>query len=297
MLINMRTMRGVILLAGSLVIAACAAGSARSPEISETGFLHHYALEPGDVFRFESEATTAVEIDMPEMPIEQPMEITIPSTIRFEVDEKSGGKVTGKMVIEKFSLEGLGGIMGMMGDMPGMDIEGKEIAVSMDERGKVETRMDLEGMGLGGGIVSIPGDLGGFFIPWPEHGLEPGESWSDTTKYEQNIQGMDISMQFINTYTYLGLKMEEGVEDAPMAHAVHGTLKTMLGLSGEQEGMGISMSGSGTGEGDYFFGSSDGILLSATITMQQSMLMEIFGAMDMSMPMDVRSTTVSRRIR
>ncbi len=99
----------VSLAAVTLVTAGCAAGGAGIRTPVEEGHVHNYQLDEGMEIRFESVGEMSIEMDVPEMPIEQPIDMTFTSITCFEVEEMSEEGIKGVLVIEDMSLEGMTG--------------------------------------------------------------------------------------------------------------------------------------------------------------------------------------------
>lgn len=291
---NMITPRKVSLALLTLFLATCAGGGAGR---GEKGYVHHYQLDEGMEISFETVADMVIEMDVPEMPIEGPLEATMSSVMNFEVEEVTEEKVKGALVIEDFDMEGMGGMMAQAGAAFDQ-IKGMRIPVSMDERGKSdipELPEELGQMDIGGGM-GFSGGLSSFFIPWPAGPVQSGFSWIDTTSMSQAMSGVDLDVQMVTEHTYLGLQGEEGVEDSPLFHKVHSVMSMTMGVGADVEEASIIISGSSSGETDLYFGTEDGILVKAVGDMQMSMLMEMIVPMEMTIPMDMAFTSVIKRL-
>ena|GEM_PF-2718133 len=291
----------VLLFCSVMVVTVAGCSSKSVDRRSEGGYLHSYALSPGDTIRFESESTIGMSVDMPQLPFEGPIEMKVPMTVRFEVDDFMEGEYHGALVIEDFRLEGMEGMFGMMGGMSEIqEIVGKRMPVAMKESGKSEMSMEFPGIGMGGGMTNMPGGLSNYFIPWPGTPLRPGATWSDSTSLSNDREGMKTQFRTVSDFTYLGLKaVEEGEEDSEPAHAVHGVTGMIVEGSGTSQQMGsleFVMSGTATVEADYFFNPVDGILDISRSTMKMSMVIDMYGMMEMSMPMYMEGSFISRRI-
>jgi len=285
----------VSLAAVTLVTAGCAAGGAGIRTPVEEGHLHNYQLDEGMEIRFESVGEMSIEMDVPEMPIEQPIDMTFTSITCFEVEEMSEEGIKGVLVIEDMSLEGMGGMFPGAG-FPLDQMKGMRIPVSMSERGKSEMQLSLEGMNLGGGMMNLPGGLSSYFIPWPEEPVRAGSTWTDTMTTDQNLGGVSVSFQMITEYTYLGLQGEEGVEDAPLAHKVHAAMSMTMGADTDVEEADMFISGTASGETDFYFDTNDGLLNLSRATMQMSMLMEMISPMEMTIPMAMNMIYTGKRL-
>lgn len=291
--LNTITPRRVSLPVLFLILAACAGGAGTG----ERGYVHDYQLDEGMEINFETTADMVMEMDTSQLPIEGPFEATTSSVMKFEVDEITGEKVKGALVIEDFDIEGMAGLLGQAG-VNFDQLKGTRIPVSMDERGKSDIPdlpEELGQMDIGGG-TGLSGGLSTFFIPWPAGPVKPGYSWTDTTSMSQSMSGMDVDMMMVTDYTYLGLLGEEGVEDSPVYHKVHSVMSMTMGMGADIENASMVVSGSSSGETDLYFSTEDGILDKAVGNMSISMLIEMVMPMEMSMPMDMRFASVIKRL-
>ncbi len=148
-----------------------------------------------------------MEMDVPELPIPQPMEMSISMTQRLVVEDVRDGLITGELVNEDFSLSGMGDMLSQMGVG---ELGNMKMPVKMTSRGHSEMSISTEQTGLGGGMMNMPGGLNSFFVPWPDYPVPIGSSWIDSVAIEQDQLGMDIKGTMITEYTYLGLDMLEG---------------------------------------------------------------------------------------
>ena len=300
MVVNMITPRKVSLVVLIVFLAGCAAGG---PGTGEKGYVHNYQLDEGMEISFETVADMVMEMDMPQMPIEGPIEATMSTVMKFEVEEVTEEKVKGALVIEDFDIEGMGGMLDQAGAGAALDqVKGTRIPVSMDKRGKSDIpelpegleEMDFVG-GLGGSGFS--GGLSSYFIPWPAGPVQPGFSWADTMSMNQAMTGVDVDVLMVTEYTYLGLQGEEGVEDSPLFHKVHSVMSMTMGVGADVEDANMIISGSSSGETDLYFSTEDGILDKAVGDMRISMLMEmIMPTMEMTIPMETSFASVIRRL-
>lgn len=281
------------LLAGFLLLAGCAASGRGTPPTSGEEYRHDYMVNQGDVLWYENSATTLVEMTGL---VEESYSLEIGSTFSLRVEKRGRGGIEGIVEIEKASMEG---------DAPGMlapsgisaeSLEGAQFDVAIGPDGKVK---ELHGRGVGtetGGIINLKSTLSGIFIPWPREPVRPGRTWTDSTESEHAQSGMVISTRLRATYTYLGLERveEDGIE-GPL-HAVRRVTTSSSVGGGVIEGGKMEVRSSGNGEATFYFDVRDGILVFARYTEEVSTISEISGAMNMSMPVEMRSETVTRRI-
>lgn len=283
-----------LLIASTLVMAGCAAGGTSAPETTPAGHVHFYQLDKGDEVTFSNETDISMEMDVPELPIPQPIEMTLSMTQRLVVEENQDGMITGELVNEDFSLSGMGEMFDQMG-LSGL--ENMKMPVKMTEHGKSELSFSTEQAGLGGGMINMPGGLNSFFVPWPDDPVPIGTSWTDSISIEQAQMEMNITGTMITEFTYLGLEPIEGAEDAVLALKVHAVLSGTMAGGVDQAGTNMMMSGTWSGETDYWFDQDDGLLLTSTSSMRTIMLIEMFAPMDMVIPMDMQMKATIRRVR
>lgn len=291
---NMITPRKVSLVVLIVFLAGCAAGGTGT---GEKGYVHNYQLDEGMEISFEMVADMVMEMDMPQMPIEGPFEVTMSTLMKFEVEEVTEEKVKGALVIEDFDIEGMGGLLGGAGAAIDQ-VKGMRIPVSMDDRGKSDMPELPEGLGEidFGGAMGFSGGLSSYFIPWPAGPVQPGFSWTDTLSMNQAMTGVDVNVLMVTEYTYLGLQGEEGVEDSPLFHKVHSVMSMTMGMGADVEDANMIISGSSSGETDLYFSTEDGILDIMVGDARMSMLMEMIAPMEMSVPMEMSIASVIKRL-
>ncbi len=282
-----------LLIASTLVMAGCAAG-AGAPETTPAGHVHLYQLEKGDEVTFSNETDISMEMDVPELPIPQPIEMSLSMTHRLTVEEVRDGLITGELVNENVSMSGMGEMLNQMGLG---QLGNMKIPVRMTARGKSEMDLSFEEAGAGGGMMNMPGGLNSFFVPWPDHPVPVGTSWTDSISIEQAQMEMDITGTVITEYTYLGLEPVGGTEDAVPAHKVHAVLSGTMAAGVDQAEADMMMSGTWSGETDYWFDQKDGLLILSTLSMRTSMLIEMFAPMEMIIPMDLQMKATIKRVR
>jgi hypothetical protein len=278
----------------TIITVGCAASGAGAPDTAR-GHVHIYKLEPGDVVGFTNETDMLMEMDIPDLPIPQPMEMSLSMVQRLEVEDVEDGVITGELVNEDFSLSGMGDMLGQMGVG---DLGNMRLPVKMTERGHSEMSISAEMAGRGGGMVNMPGGLNSFFVPWPDYPVEVGSSWIDSVAIDSDQMsqmGLDMTGTMITEFTYLGLEMVEGSDDAPMSHKVHAVLSGSMSGSMDQAQGSMMMSGTWSGETDYWFDRDDGLLLSSLASLRTSMLIEMIAPMDMVIPMDMQMKATIRR--
>ncbi|MFC1500291.1 hypothetical protein ACFL6T_04660 [Candidatus Zixiibacteriota bacterium] len=283
-----------ILILLALIAAGCAAGGRSAPETTPAGHVHFYQLDKGDEVGFSNETDMSMTMDVPQLPIPQPIEVALSMTQRLVVDEVRDGMITGELVNEDFTMSGMGDMLSQvgMGDLGNM-----RMPVSMDQQGHSEMNISFDQEGMGGGMMNMPGGLNSFFVPWPGHPVPIGATWIDSISYDQSESPMDISGTMITEFTYLGLEAVEGAEDAVTAHKVRAVLTGSMSGTTEAAGADMNMSGTWSGETDYWFDQDDGLLLSAFVSMRTSMLIEMFAPMEMVIPMDMEMKSTIRRVR
>jgi len=278
----------------TLMAAGCAAGGTGSPETTPAGHVHYYQLDKGDEVTFLNESDMSMNMDVPELPIPQPIEMAISMTQRLVVDEVRDGMITGELVNEDLTISGMGDMFSQMGLG---DLGNMRIPVEMTSRGHSEIDISFEQEGMGGGMMNMPGGLNSFFVPWPDYPVPIGTTWIDSVSFDQSGAPLDMTGTMITEFTYLGLEPVEGAEDAVAAHKVHAVLSGSMSGSTEQAGADMYMSGTWSGETDYWFDQNDGLLLSSTASMRTSMLIEMFVPMEMVIPMDIQMESTIRRVR
>ena len=295
-----RVVRAYILIIVCVFLTGCAARVGTDSQ-EEAGYIHHYNISSNESIRFANTATILMTVSMAEMGMMDPINLSIPMTVSIELEEQSDGEYKGSLLIEEYNIEGMEGVFGMIGggDLPDMiAMTGKRITVSMDSNGKTETRMETS-VGIGGIVTNMLGELGRYFIPWPNTSLKPGSSWSDSVSVENEDIESTESVTTISDYQYLGLiTVEESGESSPV-HAVHANVKSSLEQWKPIDAMGftdMTMSGTGTMEGDFFFNPNDGILENAHFTTQLSIVMIMIGPMEISMPIEMTGTIITKRI-
>lgn len=279
---------------GLLLLAGCAAsGRATTPSAGEE-YHHDYAVSQGDELRFENSATTLVEMTGL---MQESYSLEISSTFTLRVERKGRGGIDGIVEIEKASMDGdAPGIMAPAG-ISAERLEGELFDVEIGPGGKVR---ELLGRSVGtetGGIINLESTLSGIFIPWPPGPVRPGQTWTDSTESEHSQSGMRMSTKLLATYTYLGLETVEDDEIEGPLHAVRRVTTTTSTGGGVIEGGEMVVRSTGNGEATFYFDVHDGILVLARYTEELSSISELSGAMNMSMPVEMRSETVTRRIR
>ena len=290
----MRSRPFPFLLLITLMAAGCAAGGTGAPETTPAGHSHFYQLDTGDEVNFSNESDISMEMDVPELPIPQPIEMSLSMTHRLVVEEVRDGMITGELVNENFSMSGMGEMLSQMGLG---ELGNMKMPVRMTARGKSEMDFSIEEAGMGGGMMNMPGGLNSFFVPWPDHPVPIGTSWTDSISIEQAQMEMDITGTMITEFTYLGLEPVEGAEDAISAHKVHAVLSGTMAGGVDQAEANMMMSGTWSGETDYWFDQKDGLLILSTSSMRTSMLIEMFAPMEMIIPMDMQMKATIRRVR
>jgi hypothetical protein len=283
-----------LLLAGIVLAAGCAASGGGVPAGSGEAYIHSYDLRPGSVWEFENSATTMIEMSGL---MQASYSLEIGSVFSFRVDRRGRRGFLGIVEIESASMKGeAAGFLAPAGISPA-DVEGDLFDVVIGPRGGVE---ELSGRGVGpdrGGLINLESTLSGIFIPWPEGPVVPGHTWRDTTESENLQGGMNIRTTLIATYTYLGLEVDEEAGGTEPLHAVRRATASSSAGGGVVEGGEMDVSSTGSGEATFYFDTRDGNLVLARYTEEISSLTEVSGAMTMSMPVEIRSETVTRRIR
>ena len=82
-----------------LFLVGCAGGGAGT---GESGYVHDYQLDEGMEISFETVAEMVMEMDVPGLPFEGPIEAATSIVMKFEVEEITEEKVKGALVIEDF---------------------------------------------------------------------------------------------------------------------------------------------------------------------------------------------------
>jgi len=136
----------------AIVLVGCAAGGAGAPETTVAGHSHLYQLARGDEVGFTNQTDIIMEMDVPELPIPQPMEMSISMIQRLVVEDVKDGLITGELVNEDFSLSGMGEMLSEMGIG---DLENMRMPVKMTDRGHSELSISTEQSGLSGGMIVV----------------------------------------------------------------------------------------------------------------------------------------------
>lgn len=129
--------------------------------------------------------------------------------------DPGGVRVTGAMRIEDVSMSSNMGDMplptGALGELP--------IEFVMSEVGGIQAISIPEFASLTGFDLGISNEFGsGYFPVWPEHSVEPGDSWADTVEVSpsMDLEEFDVSMQAtsvtIAAYTLVGDTVVDGSE-------------------------------------------------------------------------------------
>ena len=296
-----RVIRAKILLIMGVIISTGCAARVGTDNQEEEGYFHHYSLSSAESIRFANTANIIMTVDMAGMGMMDPINLSIPMTVSVELEEQSDGGYKGSLIIEEYNIEGMEGIFGMIGggDIPDMiAMTGKRIPVTMDRSGKSETSMETL-VGIGGIVTNMLGELGRYFIPWPSTSLVPGSSWSDSVFVKSEEAESSENLTSISDYQYLGLTtVEEGGESSAV-HAVHADVRSSMEQWKPIDAMGfteMTMSATGKMEADLFFNPIDGILENAHSSTQISIVMNMFGPMEISMSIEMTGTIVTKRI-
>ncbi|MFN2382747.1 MAG: hypothetical protein ABR559_00630 [Gemmatimonadota bacterium] len=137
---------------------------------------------------------------------------------------------------------------------------GRPITVHMSSRGAVGEIVLPDSLPPEATRLDFGTAYRAFFPRLPETAVGPGDSWTDTLAFQTQQSGLDLSVQWISTYTMRGPAEGRGGGGRLVDVATAITLEG----SGSQQGADISLSGTGTGAGTFTFDSAAGVLLGTT---------------------------------
>ncbi len=186
---------------------------------------------------------------------EQTNDITGFLRFRSTIDQKSDSTLTVAIVSDSVDVKA-----GNAGGPDLAGLTGKTVTVEMTPQGEVLDVALPDSLPTGADQIDLRGTFRGFYPHLPEGEVSTGDTWADTTNLKTENNGLDISIQRIDTYTAKGQESYAGHDGMRFDY----TSEIKLDGTGNQGGADISLSGTGTGNGTVYFQPDPGVYLGGT---------------------------------
>lgn len=215
------------------------------------------------------------------------MTMTMDMRTRMDLDfasDPEGVRVNGELTIEDGSMSS-----DMLGDMPlPMDLPSGDIELLLNRLGETEIITMPEVLATAGFDFGSSSDMaGGIFPKWPDHGLEPGDTWVDTVDASPSMDiaevgaSMEGAASSITTYTFVGDTVIDGRTFKHIAYEGQMAAEVVMDMGG----MDMVQNIVGTTGGLFLWDAERGLVdySLATMDAEGSMDMPGFGAIGVNM--------------
>ena len=169
------------------------------------------------------------------------------------------------------------------------DIEGN-LVFTLDERGRGTVVTLPEVKGSAEQLVSPASFVYEFFPRLPGGAVDPGETWTDTIKYDIQTGQGDLSSNSVLTYTLVGDTVVDGTS---LLHITYEGQADVVG-SGMTEGMEVIQTFSGDVTGMFLWDPARGIMVGGESSQDMDGAVEVPAAGMPPMPMSVRGSGTVR---
>ncbi len=242
-----------------------------------------YAVPETPSLTYGSSDTTNVSIEAGPMGTLR-MRGTSTATVAVEFARGEGGvQVTARL--EKLEAR-MSNPMGGAQTATEADMAG-DIVFVLDRRGRPTVVTVPEVKAEIAQLVNPYGFVYEFFPRLPGGVVQPGESWTDTIRYEVSLGEAGVTSSTVMTYTLVG----DTVVDGQNLLVISMTGDAEVVASGVTQGMDVSQSFSGTSEGVVLWDPVAGVMVSAERTAQMSGSVDVPAAGMPPMPMRVKAKT------
>jgi hypothetical protein len=261
-----------------LVLAACAGPGGVSPS---GGLLYQVPDPPGMVYLTAD--TTNIDIDAGAMGSFR-MRSTTDAAVEMELARGADGvQVTARY--QELNAR-MSQPMGTTLTATAADVEG-DLVFTLGRTGETEivTLPELKG---NAGRLADPHGLAHMFFPrLPGGAVNPGDSWTDTIRYESEQSGGSTAFDAVLAYTVQGDTMVEG------RSLLHVTYQGEGEVAGSEmtEGMEAFMNFSGEMSGFFLWDASRGVMVASETTNDMTGTVEVPAAGMPAMPMKASGTS------
>ncbi len=169
------------------------------------------------------------------------------------------------------------------------DIEG-DLVFTLDEKGKATVVTLPEMKGSAEQLVNPVSLVHDFFPRLPGRAVDPGDTWTDTVKYEAQTSDADLSSNSVLTYTLVG---DTVVDGATLLHITFEGESDVVG-TGATEGMEVIQAASGDVTGMFLWDPARGLMVALESSADMDGTVEVPAAGMPPMPMTVRGSGTVR---
>jgi len=169
------------------------------------------------------------------------------------------------------------------------DIDG-DLVFTIDEKGKGTLVTLPVTKGSAEQLVSPVSFVHEFFPRLPGGAVNPGESWTDTIKYEAQTSEGDVSSNSVVTYTLVG---DTVVEGNTLLHVTYEGEIEVVG-SGSTEGMEVIQAATGNVRGMFLWDPARGLVVAGESSQDMDGTVEVPAAGIPPMPMTVTGSGTVR---
>lgn len=279
---NLPAPAAILFAAGFAGIAAGCAGTGGPSTPSPAGAFGYGVPSPPTANYVMADTMVMTMGGMPTGDMTMTMHMRTRMDLEFAPDPE-GVRVNGELTIEEGSMSS-----DMLGDMPlPMDLPSGDIELLLNRLGETEI-ISMPEMFEASGFDFGSSDLtSGLFPKWPDHGLEPGDTWVDTVDASPSVDiaeagaSVESATSTITTYTFVGDTVIDGRTFKHISYEGQMAAEVVM----EMGGMDLVQNMAGTTGGIFLWDAERGLVdySLATVDAEGSMDMPGLGAIGVNM--------------